>query len=64
VDPALRVSLQVGADVPRNEVPNGKAHWIEWSTEDLRGQSAILMVEDQSSTAAITIDDVQIVGAP
>jgi hypothetical protein len=64
VDPALRVSLQVGADVPRNEVPNGKAHWIEWSTEDLIGQSAILMVEDQSSTAAITIDDVQIVGAP
>jgi len=63
-DPTLRVSLLVGAEVARNEVPTGKPHWIEWSTEDLVGQSATLMIEDQSTTAALTIDDLQIVGAP
>ncbi|MDX2022945.1 MAG: hypothetical protein SF187_22110 [Deltaproteobacteria bacterium] len=63
-DARLRVTLLVGPEVVRSASPGEQGQWITWQTDDLIGQSAVMMVQDDSPAAGLTIDDVQTLGAP
>jgi hypothetical protein len=57
-DPGLQVCLLIDERRVLSASPTGTPEVVEWSTSDLVGQTAQLVVEDDSSTGALTIDDV------
>jgi hypothetical protein len=57
-DPALRVVLLDQGKVVRTASPNGAAKVIDWGTSELVGRSVVLLVEDQSPTGGLVVDDI------
>jgi hypothetical protein len=58
VDPGLRVSVLVDGMAMRDDTPSGAATTVDWNMSNLMGKSATLLIEDQSSTAGIVVDEI------
>jgi hypothetical protein len=57
-DPALRVVLLDEGQVVRKASPTGAATVVDWNTSDLVGRSVVLLVEDQSPTGGLAVDEI------
>jgi hypothetical protein len=57
-DPALRVVLLDEGKVERKASPTGAVSVIDWNTSDLVGRSVVLLVEDQSPTGGLVVDEI------
>ena len=57
-DPALRVALLDDGKPVRAAAPSGAAAAVDWDTSELVGRSVVLLVEDQSPTSGLVVDDV------
>jgi hypothetical protein len=58
VDPALRVALLDQSKLVRTASPTGAAAVVDWDTSDLVGRSVVLLIEDQSPTAGLAVDEI------
>jgi hypothetical protein len=59
-DPDLRVSLREGETTLVSATPNGSPHLVAWNTSELVGKTVELVVEDNSTTGALAVDEVVI----
>ena len=57
-DPALRVALLDDGKPVRAAAPSGAAAAVDWDTSELVGRSVVLLVEDQSPTSGLVVDEV------
>jgi hypothetical protein len=58
VDPRLRVILLDGATPVRSATPAGTPERVEWDVTDLAGHTVTLLLEDESETGGLAVDDV------
>ena len=57
-DLALRVVLLDEGKVVRTASPNGAAAVVDWNTSESVGRSVVLLVEDQSPTGGLVVDEI------
>jgi hypothetical protein len=57
-DAGLRVVLLDQGKVVRTASPNGAAAVVDWDTSELVGRSVVLLVEDQSPTGGLAVDEI------
>jgi len=57
-DPGLQISLREGDTVLATATPSGQTRWVEWNTRDWSGKTVTLLLEDDSSTAALLADEI------
>jgi hypothetical protein len=57
-DPALRVVLFDEGKVARGASPTGATAVVDWDTSDLIGRWVVLVVEDQSPTGGLVVDEI------
>ena len=57
-DPALRVVLLDEGKVARAASPSGAAAVVDWDTSELIGRPVVLLVEDESATGGLAVDEI------
>jgi hypothetical protein len=57
-DPALRVALLDEGQTLRTASPAGATTVVDWNTSDLMGRSVVLLVEDESPTGGLAVDEI------
>jgi hypothetical protein len=57
-DPALRAVLLDQGRVVRTASPSGAVAVVDWDTSELVGRSVVLLVEDQSPTGGLVVDEI------
>ena len=57
-DPALRVALLDRGKIVRTASPTGATTVVDWDTSDLIGRSVVLLIDDQSPTAGLAVDEI------
>jgi hypothetical protein len=53
----LRVALLDGTEVVRSASPTGAPATVEWEVGELRGREVVLLIEDASPEAGLTVDE-------
>ncbi|MCG5052062.1 MAG: DUF2029 domain-containing protein [Myxococcales bacterium] len=62
--PGLRVALLVGPEVVHEAAPKGEPATLTWPVEAYKGQTATLMIEDNSDVGGLAVDQVIDLGTP
>ena len=57
LDPGLQVSLREQDTILATATPSGQPRWVEWNTSEWVGKTVTLVLEDDSSGAAMVADE-------
>jgi hypothetical protein len=57
VDPGLQVSLREQDAVLATATPSGQTRWVDWNTSAWVGKTVVLVLQDDSSQAALVADE-------